>query len=161
MWIYSTTFLKQKIYDPYRTLKYKYNAKAVTKWHVWHTRRNRCSYIIKDKVIPLLNTPLCLQGIRGSRCMMVVLKVMSIMKLWTKARQYCAMYDDYFHVLPYSSIYFTSLAPVTQLYYSVKKWLVRTWRISKVQQENLPLKEKISTLDIHDDFIHRNLTIYT
>jgi hypothetical protein len=34
MWIYNTTFLRQRIYDPYRTLKYEYNAKAMTKWHV-------------------------------------------------------------------------------------------------------------------------------
>jgi len=28
---------------------------------------------------------------------------------------HCAMYDDYFHVWYYSSIYIMSLAPVTQL----------------------------------------------
>jgi hypothetical protein len=71
------------------------------------------------------------------------------------------MYDDYFHVLPYSSIYFISLAPVTQLYYSVKKMADKNMTIQQSAATKSPLMEKISTLDIHDDFIHRNLTIYT
>lgn len=60
----------------------------------------------------------------------------------------CAMYDDYFHVLSYSSIHILSLAPLTVIIQR-EKMDGKNRMIQQCAATNFPLMEEISTMDIH------------